>query len=572
MVVQSTKKPSENQPEESFQLSASPYKRIWRFSILLTFVVALTPLIIMTVVNYHQDKESYRIESRFAVAQILSNTKRSIEFLIEERRSALALIVSEKTYNSLSTNDGLMSVLRNLKRSFGGFIDLGLIDMDGTQREYAGPYALKGKNYKDQSWFHEVGLRGIYVSDMFMGYRNFPHFVIAVKHEKESDEYYVLRATIDMELLNQHIYSLDLDRSTDAFIINHKGVLQTTSMFNGEALEKRDFKIPAYSRNREIIEEVTVNGKRNIFGYAYIESSPFILVANKILDNPLRTWISHQYELLLFLVISVIAIMIFGFSRSTYMVNRLRKSDQQRAKVFHNIEYTNKMATIGRMAASVAHEINNPLAIINEKAGLLKDMANFLPDYPKKEKTISIVDSILNSVVRCSNVTHRLLGFAKRMDIRKELIDLELLMKEVVGFLGKEALHRSIEINFDIPPNLPNIESDRGQLQQIFLNLINNAFAAVDEGGKISISIAERKDNEMTIAISDNGSGIPEENLKNIFEPFFSTKGEFGTGLGLSITQDIVTKLGGRIDVESEVGKGTRFIITLPLKKTDYVE
>ena len=109
-------------------------------------------------------------------------------------------------------------------------------------------------------------------------------------------------------------------------------------------------------------------------------------------------------------------------------------------------------------------------------------------------------------------------------------------------------------------------------MQQVFLNIVNNSVAAVTDGGKIDISIVSAEVNFVAVVVTDNGSGIPKENLKNIFEPFFSTKGEFGTGLGLSITKDIIEKLGGRIDVKSQVNKGTSFTATLPLKSTSVLE
>jgi len=114
---------------------------------------------------------------------------------------------------------------------------------------------------------------------------------------------------------------------------------------------------------------------------------------------------------------------------------------------------------------------------------------------------------------------------------------------------------------------LPNIESDRGQLQQVFLNLFNNAIAAVEDGGIVDISAAQLNPNEVTVTITDNGSGISEEDLMHIFEPFYSTKGKSGTGLGLSITKDLVEKLGGLIGVQSDVGRGTSFIVNLPIEK-----
>jgi signal transduction histidine kinase len=188
---------------------------------------------------------------------------------------------------------------------------------------------------------------------------------------------------------------------------------------------------------------------------------------------------------------------------------------------------------------------------------------------PPKEKLLSTVESVLKSVNRCSRITKRLLGFAKHMDVQLDKLDTEHLIVEVLGFLEKEAHYRKIQVNLDMPEDLPTIESDRGQLQQVFLNIVNNAFAAMGDGGKLDISAREVGDDQIAVRIVDNGSGIPEENLKHIFEPFFTTKKGQGTGLGLSITYGIVEKLGGKLEVESTLGEGTCFTVTLPIQRSD---
>lgn len=546
---------------------ATRYIRLWRFAILLTSMISIIPLVVMTLFNYYHDQRAFSSEMHFKVSQILSNTKRTLEFLIEERRSALNLIVTEKDLEYLCDDESLTLVLRNLNQAFPGYIDLGIINTDGDQLYYSGPYDLKGRNYKDQPWFHEVMLRGIYVSNVFMGYRNFPHFVITIKHENEPGDYFILRVTIDMELINEQVYSLDLDNETDAFLVNNEGILQTASKFYGGVLKKTQIEIPMHSRNSVVIDEVESGRRMVTRGYAYIHGTPFILMASTRIQDPLEHWISRRSELVWFVLIATIIILVIVVYRSTYMVNRLRESDERRARAFHNIEYTNKMATIGRMAASVAHEINNPLAIINEKAGLLKDIVTFDKDFPKKEKSLGLLDGVEQSVERCSKVTHRLLGFSRRMDIHKEMIDLENLLKEVVGFIAKEAEHRNISINYNISKDVPAIESDRGQLQQVFLNIVNNGVAAVKDGGSIDISAESLNQESVTVCIKDDGVGISRENLTNIFEPFYSTKGEFGTGLGLSITKDIVEKLRGKIEVRSELNRGAEFKISLPVRQ-----
>jgi two-component system NtrC family sensor kinase len=137
----------------------------------------------------------------------------------------------------------------------------------------------------------------------------------------------------------------------------------------------------------------------------------------------------------------------------------------------------------------------------------------------------------------------------------------------VVGFLERETQYRNIKIKIDKKENLPEIYSDRGQLQQVFLNLINNAVSAVNNGGHINIDVAPLDKKRVSVSIADDGVGIEKENLKRIFEPFFTTKEGAGTGLGLSITYGIIQKLGGNISVESQVGQGTCFTVLLPIEQ-----
>lgn len=541
------------------------FHRLWLFSIVLMCLVSLTPLIIMTYTNYNQYEEAYTVEVTHQVSQLISSTKQTLEFYIRERLSALIFLNNDKPFKDLSDNKKLIVILSNLKKSFEGFIDLGLIDSEGNHCSYVGPYELLGKNYKDQPWFQEVTLQGIYVSDVFMGFRKFPHFVIAIKHEQEDGNYYVLRATLSTEILNNKINSLIYWPQSDAFLINNEGVLQTNSRIYGHILEKYPLGPPPFSPIATVKQEYDDDGNAHIFGYAYIEKSPFILIVIKQSADFMAVLFKVRKKLTWFLGISIIIIVIVILGSTAYMIKLLRQSELNQAKVLHDMEYTNKMASIGRLAAGVAHEINNPLAIINEKAGLLKDIAILKPDFTYKDKIVEGVDSIMKSVDRCSAITHRLLGFAKRMDIKLEVIDLELLLKEVSGFLDREASLRNIKINFNITDNLPSIESDRGQLQQVFLNILTNAYYAVNEGGQIDIFANQENNDFIEISIADNGVGISDENLEHIFEPFYTTKGKYGTGLGLSITYGIVQKLGGNISAKSKLGEGTKFIVRLPI-------
>ncbi|MBW2000161.1 MAG: two-component sensor histidine kinase, partial [Deltaproteobacteria bacterium] len=454
----------------------------------------------------------------------------------------------------------------DMKESFGALVDLGVIDSEGNQQSYVGRYELEGKNYKEQDWFQEVCVKGVHVSDVFMGYRKFPHFVIAVRRDDaEKGSFYILRATIDTEVLNHYISSLGLRPSSDVFLINREGILQTQSRHSRGLLDQCPIATPPLSSKTEVLETTDEEGEPRILGYAYIDQSPFIFVVLKQPAHVMQSWLRLRSDILWLLGTSIVLIMTVILFGSTYLVNRIRDADLKRNKALHSIAYTNKMASIGRMAAGVAHEINNPLAIINENAGLIKDLVSIKNEPPEGDRLLRIAETVLKSVERCSTITHRLLGFAKRMDPLIEQIALGSLIEEVLSFQGKEAEYRSIAINVAVPEDLPAIQSDRGQLQQVFLNILSNAFAAVDDGGRIDISLKQEDENTVAVTISDDGPGIPEELIDRVFEPFFSGKADYGTGLGLSITFGIVEKLGGRIDVQSEVGEGASFTVRLPV-------
>jgi signal transduction histidine kinase len=299
-----------------------------------------------------------------------------------------------------------------------------------------------------------------------------------------------------------------------------------------------------------------------------IQGTPFISVTVAPRDALSGGLFSQSGSFMGSMVVTILCILAVALVLVTYLINRAYSADRRRVAILHNLQYTNKMASIGRLAAGVAHEINNPLAIISEKAGLLKDLINFGLEVPH-DRCLEIVDSIQSSVSRCGAITHSLLGFARHIDVRFETIHLEELVREILLFFGKESEYRRISVNVSVSEDLSPIESDVGQVEQVFLNIINNAFAAVEEGGKINIELFAREPDMMAVRIEDDGCGISEENLKHIYDPFFSTKGEKGSGLGLSITYGIIQKLGGKIDVKSQRDRGTTFTVTLPLVNKD---
>jgi signal transduction histidine kinase len=449
---------------------------------------------------------------------------------------------------------------------FGGFVDLGLIDGSGSQIGYAGSFPLIGKDYRDQEWFIRCAEDGSYVSDVFLGYRNLPHMIVALRWPAEGSGFYILRATLDIQKLIQILSSLELTEKSEAFLCSRDGLLQTPSSYYGEMLGRIDLPIPEYSIHTQVVETSDKTGDPILIGYAYIENSPFILMVVKRSVEIMKGWRSIRQEINWFFGVSVVITLIVVLYASTMMLNRIYDADQTRLKAIERLETSSRLISVGRLAAGVAHEINNPLAVIGENAGLIKDLFTLRKEYKQDKRLMELIDAVLESVERSGEITKELLGFARQFEPKITPIQLSRVVSEVLSFYRKEASYRNIEIHVDVPEDIPVIYSDHGKLQQILLNLINNAFQAMSKGGRLDISVKREGEKTVVIRIRDTGPGISPEDEKRIFEPFFTTRGsKGGIGLGLSITFGLVQKLKGGISVQSRLGEGTTFEINLPI-------
>jgi two-component system NtrC family sensor kinase len=542
------------------------YRKIWRLTAALTLTAALVPLVIISMMDYRVTQEAITSEILLRTSRLVANTRRSITYFLAERRAALDYVNRSVPFSDLVAPDALNRVLEGLKDSFGGFVDIGVINDDGLQVAYAGPYDLAGKDYSRAAWFADASVGSVYVSDVFLGFRNVPHMVIAVKHRLQGDSSYILRATLDTTRLNDLLSGLEVGGAGDAFMINTDGVLQTRSRSHGTVMRPVALDVPAFAERSRVVEKKGPDQKALIIGYAYIPETPFILMIVKHKDRLMVPWRRSRLQLLAFLVTSVAGIIVVVLGGITYLVNQIYLSDIRRQAVIHKVEYANKMASLGRLSAGVAHEINNPLAIINEKAGLIKDLFQFKKEYDNDPRLLGLINTIISSVDRCANITRRLLNFARHSGTQTRTIVLGDIIHEVLGFLGKEAEYRCIAVNVTVAEDIPPLQSDPGRLQEIFLNLITNAFAAMTDCGRLEITAARHDAQHVRIAFADSGHGIRREDIDKVFEPFFSTKtGVGGTGLGLSITYGLVHELGGKIWVDSTEGEGTTFTILLPL-------
>jgi len=231
---------------------------------------------------------------------------------------------------------------------------------------------------------------------------------------------------------------------------------------------------------------------------------------------------------------------------------------------------TQKLAALGELAAGVAHEINNPLAIIRQEAEWTSQVLK-KAEFPESPQLAEIRDSlreIIQQVERAREITLNLLNLARKRQPVIQQVDLNRLIQGMVALVEKEAKERNIRIIQQLQPDLPLIYSDGPLLRQVVLNLLNNARQAVEEDGSIIVTTKPTEDQRIIISVADTGPGIPPEHLGRIFDPFFTTKMPgAGTGLGLAISQSIIHQLGGEITVTSRLGEGATFTVILPVKR-----
>ncbi|MGR3294611.1 MAG: sensor histidine kinase, partial [Candidatus Scalindua sp.] len=226
------------------------------------------------------------------------------------------------------------------------------------------------------------------------------------------------------------------------------------------------------------------------------------------------------------------------------------------------LRITYKMSSLGRLTAGVFHEILNPLNIISSYAQLLLFQGKW------SSKTEGDLKKILEEVNRIVKITDNLLSFSRRKELNAEKVKINSLLGKVISIVEPEMKLENIEVFKEFDEGVPEVIINRDELRQVFLNLIHNAYYAMADGGRLTISTQSiKKQGKLFVRtiFTDTGCGIPTEHLDKVFEPFYTSKKEGeGTGLGLSISYGIIDNHGGELNVDSEEGKGTTFTVDLP--------
>ena len=542
-------------------------------TVLVVALVSFAPMLVASGIILDQFGISYNEKLYAHLEEMVQKHTQEIDGFLNERLNNIQFLSDSCGFENLLGESVLQEKLTLLQDKYGDvFEDLGIIDETGVQEFYAGRLKLENAQYSHAQWFPEAIDSKYYISDVFLGLRSSPHFIVSVKRFHQGKPF-LLRATINFEAFNSLAENLRIGKTGSAFILNKRGEFQTQPHYDMLPSKKS---YPDFIKAAKKTDHSTYVGEFRgppdqgnlIYVAALLKNGEWILVYHQEKAEAFAGLIRTQIAVAVVIAIGalLIAVMVLIFFHK--IINRFSEADREKEMMNRQIIETGKLASVGELAAGIAHEINNPVAIMIQEAGWIEDLLDE-EGFTKGENLEEFkraLQQVNTQGQRCKEITHKLLSFARKTKPSIDRIQINDLIEEVVSITDMAAYNR-ISMNTYLDENIPYIYGSPTEIQQVFLNLINNALYVLEKsGGKIDIT-SRLETHHVLVAVEDDGPGIPEANLDRIFDPFFTTKpvGK-GSGLGLSICFGIMNKMGGEIDVHSIVDSGTRFELRFPLK------
>ena len=544
------------------------YKELLKQTLVRLILLYMAPFLLVIGFFLVQYRSLHRESREAHLKTTAEHHAYMLDLFLNERLVNLSNLIDNPKLPIPPSDEEMEKYLESLKKTSDSFIDLGFFDKNGISIAYSGPYReIESKNYSSEKWFLSLkeNPNQYIITDIYLGFREKPHFTIAVNREKQG-EYTVVRAVISPQKINERLTTLENSEDVLISIINKAGQYQIVPEEIGTLLEQSSLHPDAEPWLG--LKSERINKQKLKFAYAWLKTAPWALIVRDAYDIRSQGLFMGIYgKLILFAVAFFILEFFLVLFRARTVVRRIKETEAIEADLSGQLVHAARLASVGELAAGIAHEINNPLAIIAEEVGLVKDCMN--PEFGEEmtqEELSTHLDNMYVATFRARDITSKLLGFVRQKAVKLEEHSFHDIIDEVIdGILGSEFTVSSIKIVRNYCPTVPRIFTDKNQLVQVFLNLVKNAFDAMSGDGTLTIHTTHSKET-ITISIRDTGYGMSREQLEKIFMPFYTTKqvGK-GTGLGLSVSYGILKNLDGKIYVDSQPGKGSMFTVELPI-------
>ncbi len=548
------------------------YYRRLRHRLFIGLLIAfMAPLAILSLYFHFQFNVTLKESGKLHLTTLAESQRNTIDLFLQERVVNIFNLFHSSYFTNPPSSDDMNRSLQQLLEMSDAFVDVGFLSAFGEQIGYAGPYPyLRGKDYSKEQWFQALMKQNqnYYISDIYLGFRHKPHFTIAVKQLLEGKPF-VMRATLDPDKFYRFIRTIGQEKVADSALISREGKYQVVDPGVGGLLGISPYMPPTTPGSGA--KEVAENGEPELFAYSWLKEVPWVLVVRQ----PLKVAYAEMYRvrrIMIAVTLFFVAVLLLITGVATNrLIGRAQATDESRKELKSQLFHAAKLVAVGELAGGVAHEINNPLAIISSESGVIRDMLD--PQFGldcSPEKIRQELDYIDEAVFRARDITQKLLKFVRKSEPCLVSCNINQLLEDVVsGLKEREFAVSDIQLVRDFDSSLPEMMIDPDQLRQVFLNIINNAGDAIGNSGTITLA-TQCSEDTVRISISDTGKGMTSEQIHRIFDPFYTTKevGK-GTGLGLSISLSIVQAMGGQIEVQSMPGAGSCFTIVLPLQVSE---
>jgi two-component system NtrC family sensor kinase len=555
--MQKTSVPVSSRPSQEGDF---PYfRRLFNSIVVALLAASFIPLLVIGGGMYYHTVSILEQKTLSALDAEISEHREAIDQFLTERAIDLKNLSSILEFDYLTAPGNLKKMFDTLQQQLPCFTDIGVIDDEGRHRAYIGPYDLISKNYKDSPWFKMIAQKDLYISDVFQGFRKEPHFIIAVKR-KTTEGFWILRATVDTEYFERLVTEILSKRDGDAYVVNGDGIFQTTPRWGGKIMGQSQVKYMEPFKGVRLEER---GGK--IVMMAWLERAPWLCVAEfkrEDIYSPLR---SVRTVGIFVLVLGSMLIVLTVLLTTNYLFSRLETKRRNIRFLDHQLQQSSRMASSMKLASGFVREIKETLSNIDLVLSWVDDLVQ--GDLSGEESRTEVRESlkqVRSELVRARRATDQFLKSTQSsLPIIRE-VRVQDLLDEILALLERELQFNKITVRREYQDALPPVQSDPSQLRQVFQNLIVNAVTAIGKDGAISLTVHGTEE-VVKIGVGDTGPGIPKERLEKIFEPFFTSKQD-GTGLGLSIGSSILKKLGGKMSVTSEMGKGAVFTVEIPTR------